>query len=524
MNFNLLTEKWIPVLRKDQTTDWISPDQMGESDIMSLHFPRPDFNGAVIQFLIGLLQSFAAPETERQWKKSLQEPPNSSVLSTLWGKYIEVFNLLGDGPRFMQSFEELKADSKPVSYLLIDSPGEQTLKENKDFFIKRGRVERLSLPMTAAALLCLQMNAPSGGAGHRTSLRGGGPLTILLEGDTLWQSLWLNVLPETEFLERLNFCDRNLGDLQHKFPWMGATRISKSGMPTEITDPVHTHPLHVFWAMPRRIRLCLESGIGKCSVSGAESEFGVSEYVTEAYGFNYKGVWQHPLSPYYFDKTQAPLCRHPKAHGVTYRHWTDYILAASDKDRKPLSSPALVVQYARTKRRSEVCEHRFWAFGYEMENMKAVSWQEYRVPARVFPEDIEQRLDIKDGITALVSAAEATISVLKSAVREASSVSSDTTSSIFYQETEAEFYIKTEQIVAVSGNSEKQNAVKQDWMNYLRREAEKMFDALAANFDITQGNMKRIAVARKDLMSKLYSKKMLPETLGLPSEKGGLNV
>ncbi|MGG2362666.1 type I-E CRISPR-associated protein Cse1/CasA, partial [Salmonella enterica] len=81
--------------------------------------------------------------------------------------------------------------------LLIESPGANTLKKNLDHFVRRGRVEVLAPAAAAMALFTLQTFAPSGGAGHRTSLRGGGPLTTLVRpgtvaglSDALWPLLW----------------------------------------------------------------------------------------------------------------------------------------------------------------------------------------------------------------------------------------------------------------------------------------------------------------------------------------------
>lgn len=519
MNFNLLTEKWIPVLRQNQKLDWISPSQVGEEDILGLHFPRPDFNGSLAQFLIGLLQTYFTPETEKKWKIRFDNPPDTDTLAGVWKHEFHAFNLLGEGPRFMQSYEELEAEPKPVSALFVDSPGENTLKENKDFFIKRGRVERLSLSMAAAALICLQMNAPSGGAGHRTSLRGGGPLTTLLEGKNLWQTLWFNIFPTKEFEGRMDYCNLDLTEISHKFPWMGATRISKSGMKTEITDPQNAHPLHVYWSMPRRIRIKLNSTPGICSLLGVQSDFGIQEYVTESYGFNYKGVWKHPLSPYYYDKDRAPLCIHPGNQGITYRHWAEYVMEISDKEGREARSPAAIVAYARKKRRLEKPTCGLWAFGYEMDNAKAVSWQESHVPSWHLPEDEEFYTWIRDGIIALVDTAEMAASILKKAVKEASSGSPDTTALVFYQETESEFYSHLNRIFGLEsgGNLDE---IKQRWLKYLRRKSERLFDEFSANFDITQGNMKKISLARKELMGKLYSKKILPEKLGLILEKG----
>ena len=68
--------------------------------------------------------------------------------------------------------------------------------------VKRGGAPVLSRAAAAMALFTLQTYAPSGGAGHRTGFRGGGPLTTLAlpgpppgEPPTLWHLLWANVGP-----------------------------------------------------------------------------------------------------------------------------------------------------------------------------------------------------------------------------------------------------------------------------------------------------------------------------------------
>ena len=135
-----------------------------------------------------------------------------------------VFNLDGDGPRFMQDIEPLKGDPSPVEALLIEAPGANTVKLNKDLLIKRGGVRVMSRAAAAMALHTLQQFASGGGAGHRTSLRGGGPLvTLAIPGPfaagapTLWQRLWINVpqgLPP------------ELSQVESIFPWLAPTKTS----------------------------------------------------------------------------------------------------------------------------------------------------------------------------------------------------------------------------------------------------------------------------------------------------------
>ena len=107
----------------------------------------------------------------------------------------------------------------PVSSLLMEMPGAQTLKDNADHFVKRGGASVLSRSGAAIALLTLQTSAPSGGAGHRTSLRGGGPATTLViprrkdKSPTLWQILWANV-PEGFRIDP--------SDARKAMPWLGS--------------------------------------------------------------------------------------------------------------------------------------------------------------------------------------------------------------------------------------------------------------------------------------------------------------
>jgi CRISPR type I-E/ECOLI-associated protein CasA/Cse1 len=170
--YNLIAEKWIPVRRTSGTLSWIAPRQIAEADDPPLRIesPRADFDGALIQFLIGLVQTTAAPESKAQWRRGFDRAPDD--LREKFDSVAEAFNLDGDGPRFMQDLTLKPSDvngSKPIRALLIDAPAE--------FFIKPDVVGALSYPAAAMALYTLQTNAPLGGVGHRTSLRGGGPLT-----------------------------------------------------------------------------------------------------------------------------------------------------------------------------------------------------------------------------------------------------------------------------------------------------------------------------------------------------------
>lgn len=159
MQFNLIDERWIPVTRRDGTKTMIAPwevtEQFAENPVVSLDAPRPDFNGALIQFLIGLVQTVAAPQNASEWRKRLTEPPTPDELKEKFAAVRHAFELGGDGPRFMQDMDRLEGKEWDIASLLIGYPGENTLKFNKDHFVKRGGISSLCPSCSATALFTL---------------------------------------------------------------------------------------------------------------------------------------------------------------------------------------------------------------------------------------------------------------------------------------------------------------------------------------------------------------------------------
>jgi CRISPR system Cascade subunit CasA len=78
-----------------------------DDPVQFLDAPRPDFNGALIQFLIGLIQTTYSPSSDREWRKKFRDPPSPDELTTVFNRYNHAFNLDGDSPRFMQDFYTL---------------------------------------------------------------------------------------------------------------------------------------------------------------------------------------------------------------------------------------------------------------------------------------------------------------------------------------------------------------------------------------------------------------------------------
>ena len=503
---NLLQDTWIPVVRANGAADIIAPRQIAEktNPVVEIQTPRPDFQGALYQFLIGLLQTASAPEDHEAWLDSWDQPPGTDELEKRFACLEKAFFLKDAvGPLFMQDLAMGKGEPKKISSLLIDAPGGKTVKDNLDHFNKRDTVRQLCPSCCATALFTLQVNAPSGGVGHRVGLRGGGPLTTLVlpaRKTTLWQKLWLNVLDQESFTPSPTAPGADV------FPWMGSIRLSdRAG--TE-TRPKHTHPLQMYWAMPRRIKLHFSQGSKSiCDICGSEGRVAAKGFLTQNYGINYTGEWLHPLTPYRFDKKKEkpPISLKGQQGGLGYRHWLGLVLSDPFND----TSAAQVTRRFIERRAVDLDEQHFarlWCFGYDMDNMKARCWYDHTLP--LFYLDQEQQANILAWASELINAAREAAAALRRQVKSAwfkrpEDAKGDMNTVVyeFWQQTETDFYRLVGVLAKLPGEEEQAPAqIYTDWYNLIRKSTLNLFDAWALAMTPDTLDMKRVIAARDALI------------------------
>lgn len=518
---NLMNDPWIPVRCADGHTRRIRPHELTATDnpVVALDAPRPDFNGALAQFLIGLLQTVCAPVDEEQWEDWLWSPPAPETLAQHFTPLAPCFQLDGDGPRFMQDFDiKMAGNKKPIEALLIEAPGDKTLKENADHFIKSGMVKAVCPACTAMALFTLQTNAPSGGQGNRTSLRGGGPLTTLVVFDArtfrepalLWRDLWLNVLLKKEFLAKNPL---KTDEPSVWFPWLSPTRTSEKDQKVTSAD---AHPAVAYWATPRRIRLDFTTIRGTCDVCGTAVEELLQYYTSLNFGANYVD-WEHPLSPYYSKTPNSTewIPQHPQPGGLNYRYWMSCIL-----NHKQTERIAKIVWVFQEQRQNLLSDSQFlaWAFGYDMENMKARCWYETRLPMIDLSDNLKRQLLADFAKNLIDSATEAIEFYLASAIRVAwfgltqdkiKKLNKDQRNKlkpynafidlVFWSTTEKPFYEQlckfADALHAGQDWREIQKLCAQEWHRILRQQALTLFDQLAMAGKWEYENSKRLADA-----------------------------
>ncbi|AJF74639.1 CRISPR-associated protein CasA [Raoultella ornithinolytica] len=377
---NLIVTPWLPVRFKDGSTGKLAPVDLADESVVDIAATRADLQGAAWQFLLGLLQCSVAPKNYHRWEDIWEEGLTEEMLRNTLAQLEHAFQFGEESPSFMQDFEPLPGEKISIASLLPEIPGAQTIKFNKDHFIKRGVTEFFCPHCAALALFSLQLNAPSGGKGYRTGLRGGGPLTTLIElqeyqGERqtpLWRKLWLNVMPQdTAQMQVPASYDESI------FPWLAVTRTSEQA--SSVTTPEQVNILQAYWGMPRRIRLdfsALQSG--SCDICGSRSDELLSAMTVKNYGINYEG-WRHPLTPYRLPLKEGDgfFSVKPQPGGLIWRDWLG--LSQDNQTENNSEFPAQVVKVFNAHSLPDV-KAGLWGFGADFDNMKIRCWYEHHFP------------------------------------------------------------------------------------------------------------------------------------------------
>lgn len=430
MTLNLINDAWIPVLRADDSRTIIAPWQMADTGIVRPDWPRPDFNIACYEFLIGLVFLADPPRDIEDWDD--RNAPDPVRLKEKLAPFAPAFDLLGDGPRFLQDMEHLDGAANPVDSLFIDSAGANAAKNNADLMVHRSRYAALDLATAAMALYTFQAFAPAGGAGNRTSMRGGGPMVTLVDPQRgLWPLVWANVPTGSA------------GGID-ELPWMRPTRVSDKGLET-FPPAGRLFGVEAFFGMPRRMRLVADEGM-------------VTGVIQRPWGTNY-AKWKHPLSPYYCLKEgEEWLPVHPRAGRFGYRNWLGVVAGATSTATR---EQGLILREGRAAGKVIVA-------GWAMDNMKPRDFMWSVQPLLRLEPEAENRLEN------LIRAAEVVGSALRAALEPVlrAGEAREAEREAFFIATETAFHARVAALLAGED-------VATLWLEDLRAQALAQFEALA---------------------------------------------
>lgn len=533
-SLNLLTDPVFPVVTRLGARRWTDfVGLLAESDDPAIGFgwPRGDLNVASYELAIGLLALIYRPAMSDDWLAIWEGRSRENVAARI-EELAPAFNLFGDeegnGPRFCQDFEPISGEANAVEALFIDTPGINGQKKNTDLMTHRGRFDALGARAAAMALYALQQFAPSGGAGNRTGMRGGGPMTTLLllrEKDDADAPLSQVLLANVPLVCANDWLDDD--ELTRALPWLAPTPTSDGKPPRTVAEAEPTvHKIQAFFGMPRRIRLVV-GGTGRCPLSG-EIEPLVTGFVQRPWGTNY-AEWRHPLTPYRQSKTDAPYSVKPKSGRFSYRDWVGVTVGRAEAADKAFPAEALK---SADSRASALRAYRLslFAAGWAMNNMEAERFLEAVQPLYLLSAD-------DDGVRALelartarlhADASDATVRLLRSALNDAlfAGQAKATDSGVFVEVADS-FYERTEDRfhATLAGVAEGEAAVPDAgeaarlWLKAIRTVAMRLFDErvtklLAERLD--DGFAERATAAYGRLVAGLSDGSKIAQALGVP--------
>jgi CRISPR type I-E-associated protein CasA/Cse1 len=187
VEYNLLEEKWIPVLWKKGISDRVgiieALTQAGR--IRQIAASNPMDRVAILRFLLALLY----------WCKDPPDDKDSvSSFSSDWFKKLgdnkDCFNLLGDGKRFYQcNAKSGKQGKLSANYLMQEVP---TGTNSWHFRHSTDKRDGLCPACCAAGLLRLPLFATSGGRGKPPGVNQKPPVYVVPVGSSLAETLRLS--------------------------------------------------------------------------------------------------------------------------------------------------------------------------------------------------------------------------------------------------------------------------------------------------------------------------------------------
>jgi CRISPR system Cascade subunit CasA len=281
---NLLTEPWIPVrlLPAGQPEKITLRRLLCEDDRWELCLPRDDMELAALQMLVCMAQVFFTPKDMGELKQRIVSPLPLDAFEAGCVPHNDWFQLDHPDFPFMQVQKVKAKEFTHMDKLLAGVTGAT----NSCFVNESGLGAFLCGGCAAVALFNQANNAPSFGGGFKGSLRGGAPVTTLVQGEHLRQTIWFNVLSED--------------NVSADFPWHRNTLNQKPVWVETIKEgsniPAQTIGLlrGLFW-QPAHIELLPPAkGEQPCSCCGFVAKKVYHGFNKAKFNYIITDLWPHP--------------------------------------------------------------------------------------------------------------------------------------------------------------------------------------------------------------------------------------
>jgi len=346
---NLLNDPWIPV-RAD--------NGMGKFRLLTLEellcsdenlwvsIPRDDLELACIQLLVCMVQTMFMPENDAKLREWLRRPLDSRELADGARPCREWFELDHPTYPFMQT-KGVKGAETTLQKLLPGMPEKTSTSDSAHcFFNETSEVEFICGPIAAIALFNQASNSPSFGGGKqggfKGSLRGNAPITTLVKGRNLRETIWRNIVTLPRIRDRLSGYAYDLS--KDRPTWVDPIREKQV---------IHAHEIGLVRGLlwqPARVELVKAPQPRQCDVLG--DVFGVvySGFRKEQFGFTVKETWPHPHGAMIAQKKKGTIEWKFASFTKTAPAWTwlsEFIVPSPlSDDEKEGATPAASINQA----------------------------------------------------------------------------------------------------------------------------------------------------------------------------------
>lgn len=287
---NLLIDQWIPVRPLDGSkTGKLSLRELlcGEGR-WELSLPRDDMELAALQLMICITQVVLTPNDAGELRGRIAKPLAIEEYDRAIVLYNDWFQL--DHPKF--PFMQVRGVKAKKVISMDRLMAGLTGAENCCFVNEQKLALQLCGGCTAVALFNQASCSPSFGGGteggFKPGLRGSAPITTLIQGRHLRDTLWLNIL--------------HRGQLNQNIPWNNSAKYQKPAWVDSIKRGQKVYVEQISFArgllwQPAHVELLPPVGHALCSCCGLPTDQVYRGFIREQFGFTVIGTWPHPHSP-----------------------------------------------------------------------------------------------------------------------------------------------------------------------------------------------------------------------------------
>lgn len=497
LQFNALTDAWLPIIQADGATLWASPVEVlcGEKDGADLDYPRDDFRVYARLLLSALVQALFPTKDNAEIKQRLGVPLTRAEVEARIKPVLGDFDLFGATP-FLQIVPPKDAPTTGGAAPFVFG--------SSDLYQPMVPVEAISLPIALVTIFIEQTYAGGAGRGYGAGPGGQPGAFTLIDAGSVRSTAWANTLT----------CERLDGKYapDGERPWSNAKRAAKPRASIGIVEGL--------FFQSRGISLS-HVGPGICSFSGRPATLvRLSPFLpkSELTKKPTKGedVWIHPCAPMAVNSQGIAAIRLNAGRPA----WTGLaqLLAPLSKGKgkiaHPLEGPAPVLaQWKALERQSNALRLIVLDFDRDKANVKRRFFEAFPLST-----DLVARPDVVEILRLLVTDTENIEYALRKALtrahddRKLGGLALADACSSFWATSEAPFLDWLAAVVALDGGSDAAwDQIQQSRamvLNALRKTALSIFNAHAELSEFDPRKQERMAKARRFLLKTLWPKQV----------------